>query len=218
MPHFFALRSLFIALTLVPMQLVSQVIWTEPAFPSAADQVVLHYNSALGNGELQAVIPVYIHTGVITSNSTGPSDWQHVQTAWGTADADALLNPEGDGIHSFDFNGLSLADYYGIDEGEEIESLAMVFRNSTGSLVGRAEDNSDIFYTVSNGSFSASLMTPALGYAVLTIDEEFEIFGQASEPCDLSLLINGEVVATDFGSELAYSFSAAACRSAKTIG
>ena len=210
MPHFFALRSLFIALTLVPMQLVSQVIWTEPAFPSAADQVVLHYNSALGNGELQGVIPVYIHTGVITSNSTGPSDWQHVQTAWGTADADALLNPEGDGIHSFDFNGLSLADYYGIDEGEEIESLAMVFRNSTGSLVGRAEDNSDIFYTVSNGSFSASLMTPALGYAVLTIDEEFEIFGQASEPCDLSLLINGEVVATDFGSELAYSFSAAA--------
>lgn len=209
MSHPLNLRCLFAALTLVPIQLAAQVIWTEPAFPSAADQVILHYNSALGNGELQGVIPVYIHTGVITSNSTGPSDWQHVQTTWGTADASALLNPEGDGIHSFDFNGMSLADYYGIDEGEEIESLAMVFRNSTGSLVGRAEDNSDIFYAVSNGSFSASLMTPSLGYAVLTIDEQFEILGQSSEPCDLSLLINGDVVTTDFGSEITYNFSAA---------
>ena len=75
------------------------------AFPTVDDQVTLYYNSALGNGELQGVIPVYIHTGVITSNSSGPSDWQNVQTAWGTSDPLALLNPEGNGIHTFDFNG-----------------------------------------------------------------------------------------------------------------
>ena len=85
MQHHLPLRSLIIALILVPVELLSQVVWTDPGFPSVTDQVVLHYNSALGNGELQGVIPVYIHTGVITSNSSGPSDWQHVQTAWGTA-------------------------------------------------------------------------------------------------------------------------------------
>ena len=77
----------------------AQLVWTEPAFPTMEDEVTLYYNSALGNGELEGVIPVYIHTGVITSNSSGPSDWQNVQTAWGTSDADALMNPEGAGIH-----------------------------------------------------------------------------------------------------------------------
>ena len=54
---------------LVPSLLQGQVVWTDPAFPTIDDQVTLYYNSALGNGELQGVIPVYIHTGVITSNS-----------------------------------------------------------------------------------------------------------------------------------------------------
>ena len=63
---------------LIPSLLHGQLVWTEPAFPTVDDQVTLYYNSALGNGELQGVIPVYIHTGVITSNSSGPSDWQNV--------------------------------------------------------------------------------------------------------------------------------------------
>ena len=57
-----------------------QVIWTDPAFPTADDLVTLYFDSGLGNGELEGVIPVYIHTGVITSESSGPSDWQFVQT------------------------------------------------------------------------------------------------------------------------------------------
>ena len=130
---------------LIPSLLHGQIVWTEPAFPTVDDQVTLYYNSALGNGELQGVIPVYIHTGVITSNSSGPSDWQNVQTAWGTSDPLALLNPEGGGIHTFDFNGLTISDYYQLDEGETAESLAMVFRNSSGTLVGRNADGSDIF-------------------------------------------------------------------------
>jgi hypothetical protein len=91
-----------------------QVIWTEPAFPEQDDLVTLYFNSALGNGELQGVIPVYMHTGVITNQSSGPSDWQFVQTDWGVADASYVLTPLGNGIHSFDFNGLSLSEYYNL--------------------------------------------------------------------------------------------------------
>ena len=46
-----------------------QVVWTEPALPTPDDQVTLYYDASQGNGELAGVIPVYIHTGVITSNS-----------------------------------------------------------------------------------------------------------------------------------------------------
>ena len=193
---------------LVPSLLQGQVVWTEPAFPTVDDQVTLYYNSALGNGELQGVIPVYIHTGVITSNSSGPSDWQNVQTAWGTSDPLALLNPEGNGIHTFDFNGLTISDYYQLDEGETVESLAMVFRNSSGTLVGRNADGSDIFYEVSSGSFSTSLQTPENGYAVLDLGDTYTILGQASEFCELSLEINGEVVTTVTGMSLLYDFEA----------
>lgn len=193
---------------LVPSLLQGQVVWTEPAFPTVNDQVTLYYNSALGNSELQGVIPVYIHTGVITSNSSGPSDWQNVQTAWGTSDPLALLNPEGNGIHTFDFNGLTISEYYQLDEGETVESLAMVFRNSSGTLVGRNADGSDIFYEVSSGSFSTSLQTPENGYAVLDLGETYSILGQASESCELSLEINGEVVTTVTGTTLSYDFEA----------
>ena len=193
---------------LIPSLLHGQIVWTEPAFPTVDDQVTLYYNSALGNGELQGVIPVYIHTGVITSNSSGPSDWQNVQTAWGTSDPLALLNPEGGGIHTFDFNGLTISDYYQLDEGETAESLAMVFRNSNGTLVGRNADGSDIFYEVSSGSFSTSLQTPENGYAVLDLGDNYTILGQASESCELSLEINGEVVTTVTGTSLSYDFEA----------
>ena len=193
---------------LAPLTHQAQVIWTVPAFPTTDDQVTLYYNSSEGNGELEGVIPVYIHTGVITSNSSGPSDWQNVQTAWGTSDPLALMNPEGSGIHTFDFNGLTLSEYYQLDAGETIESLAMVFRNSTGSLVGRNVDGSDIFYEVSSGSFSTSLQTPDNGYAVLNLGETFAVLGQASESCNLSLLINGDEVLTVSGTELEYLFEA----------
>ena len=204
----FPLMSMSLVFIFGSWNVQSQIVWTEPAFPTADDLVTLYYNSALGNGELQNVIPIYIHTGVITSASSGPSDWQNVQTNWGSTDANCLMSPEGNGVHSFDFNGLSLTDYYGIGGEITIESLAMVFRNANGSLVGRNADGSDIFLEVSSGSFSASLQTPELGYAVLEIGETFEILGLTSESCSIDLLINDEVVATAEGTSIAHVFEA----------
>jgi 1,4-alpha-glucan branching enzyme len=183
-----------------------QVIWTEPAFPEQDDLVTLYFNSALGNGELQGVIPVYMHTGVITNQSSGPSDWQFVQTDWGVADASYVLTPLGNGIHSFDFNGLSLSEYYNLPEGTVIESLAMVFRNASGSLVGRNENGSDIFYEVSNGGFSASILSPALSSSVLELGETIELIGQTSENSDMALMINDESVANSSGTSFNYIF------------
>jgi 1,4-alpha-glucan branching enzyme len=194
-----------LGLLLFAQQATSQVVWTEPAFPTADDFVTLYYNSGLGNGELEGVIPVYIHTGVITSESSGPSDWQYVQTDWGVGNSDCVLTP---GINSFDFNGLTLSDYYAIPEGISIESLAMVFRNASGSLVGRNADGSDIFYEVSTGAFSASIQSPELGYAVLAIGESLELTGQTSEASAMELFLNGQSVTTASGTNLSYTFEA----------
>lgn len=201
--------SVFLTLLFAGIGATSQVVWTEPALPSQNDQVTLYYDAAEGNGELTGVIPVYIHTGVITSNSMGPSDWQNVQTNWGTADANAVMSFQGGTLHTFNFNGMTLADYYGLDAGETIESLAMVFRNAPGTLVGRNADGSDIFYAVSDGNFAASITAPTLAYEVLNIGDSFEIACVTSEPSDLSLLINGaEVASLSDATELSYTFEA----------
>ena len=193
---------------LIHLQGIGQIVWTEPAFPTQDDQVTLYYDANLGTGQLVGVIPVYIHTGVITSASTGPSDWQHVQTSWGVADPVAVMNPEGNGVHSFDFGGQTLAEFYGPNAGEQIESLAMVFRNVTGSLEGKNADGSDIFYAISDGSFTASLLTPEGGTALLNAGEALEVQGLASEPASLSLTVDGTEVAASDGTSIAYTFEA----------
>jgi 1,4-alpha-glucan branching enzyme len=201
--------SVLLMLLLAGIGATSQVVWTEPALPSQDDVVTLYYDAAEGNGELTGVIPVYIHTGVITSNSSGPSDWQNVQTNWGTADANAVMSFQGGTLHTFDFNGMTLADYYGLEAGESIESLAMVFRNAPGTLVGRNADGSDIFYAVSDGNYAVSITSPALAYEVMDIGDSFEIACVASEASDLSLLVNGiEVASVVNATELNYTFEA----------
>ena len=105
----------------------AQIIWTEPAFPTQDDVVTLYYDVSQGNAALLNEEPpcppcpfVFAHTGVITSESTSPSDWQYVQNPWpngnNTSEANngnTLLPVEGT-IHSFDFGGVSLAEYYGV--------------------------------------------------------------------------------------------------------
>ncbi|MEY5043398.1 MAG: hypothetical protein RJA19_625 [Bacteroidota bacterium] len=185
-----------------------QIVWTDPPFPTQDDVVTLYYNANLGNGQLANVIPVYIHTGVITSASTGPSDWQHVQTNWGVANADYLLTPQGNGIHTFTFGGQTLASYYDLAPGEQIESLALVFRNYNGSLQGKNADGSDIFYAISDGGFAAQLITPEMGYAVLESGESITLQGVATEAAALRILINGDEVAAANGTGISHTFTA----------
>ncbi len=185
----------------------SQILWTDPTFPTQDDVVTLYYNALEGNGEVAGVQPLYCHTGVITSLSENESDWQHVQGNWGTADSNVLMNYLGDNIYTFDFGGQSLADFYGLLAEETITSLAMVFRNMSGTLVGREADGGDIYYAIGDGSFSATILSPGNPSTAINLGESIEIAGISSESADLEILINGGSVATaSAASELNYTF------------
>lgn len=111
--------------------LTAQLVWTDPAFPTPEDQVTLYYDIAEGNGALLEANPpfpggpfIYAHTGVITNESSSPADWQHVQNPWpgngnlSEANNGNVLLPVEGTVHSFDFGGLTLAEFYGVDTGE----------------------------------------------------------------------------------------------------
>ena len=131
-------------------------MWTEPAFPTANDQVTLYYDIAEGNGALLSANLLsggpfaFAHTGSSPAEHVS-ADWQHVQNLAGNGNlseannGNVLLPVEGT-VHSFDFGGLTLAEYYGVDA-ETIEQLAFVFRNANGSLVGKTADEGDISTT-----------------------------------------------------------------------
>ncbi|MFT5922693.1 MAG: hypothetical protein ACI8TS_002031, partial [Flavobacteriales bacterium] len=185
----------------------SQIIWTEPTFPTQDDQVILYYDATEGNGNVAGIIPLYVHTGVITTASVDQSDWQHVAGNWGTNDPNVLMNAEGGSIYSFDFNGFTLAEFYDLNIGEDILELAMVFRNANGSVVGREADGGDIYFPVSDGNFTTSIATPAQASTAIYPDESTDVIGQASEASTLSISVNGdEVISETDAVEITWTF------------
>lgn len=149
--------------------------------------VTLSYNALQGNAELAGQNQVYIHTGVITDQSTGPSDWRYVTTQWGQADPDYQLTFLGNNNFEFDFLGQTLRDYYSVPMGEEILQLAFVFRTANGNLVGRDTDGSDIYADIYQAGFAATFVDPATGPVLVSQTGTFDVDGLASGTADIEL-------------------------------
>ena len=108
----------------------------DPVFPAATDNVTIYFNAAQGNAALAGFAgPVYAHMGVITDQSTSPSDWKHVVTTWGTADAVGQMTFVAPNLWKKTF---TINTFFNIPANETVLKLAFVFRNQSGSIVGRA--------------------------------------------------------------------------------
>lgn len=179
-----------------------------PPFPKLNDDVTVYYNATEGNGALNNVPPpIYAHTGVITNNSTSPSDWKHVQTNWGVADANGLMTSLGNNQYSKSFN---IKNFYGIQASETVSQLAFVFRNENGSIVGRAEDGSDIFYPVypDNAGLLSRFIKPAAPFLLKQINDQIVIKAAVSEESLMTLTDNGtELVVDQDGTILDYNLT-----------
>src|SRR6187549_1105452 len=187
------ITSLFsgIFLTLLSYNSLSgQVVEVIPVFPKVTDDVTITFNATQGNGALAGISPVYAHAGLITAASTNPSDWKHVQGNWGTPDPNVLMTNLGNNRHSISYN---IKDFYGVDESEGVESLAFVFRNASGTAVGRSGDGSDIFYPVypSDVEFQSVLLAPQQASLALFENDLLLIKGATSQDADLYIYDNG---------------------------
>lgn len=200
------IQSTFILLfMLISMFSNAQIITTIPAFPTQNDTITIIYNASEGNGDLNNVIPIYAHTGVITSNSSTSSDWLHVVGDWGTADPDVLMTPLGNNLHEIVIN---VQEFYSIDDGEEVYQLAFVFRNGNGTLVGREENGDDIFVDLYPEGLAAAIITPNNG-TLLQSDAIEGILAQSADSADLTLFIDDvEVAAILNDIEINYDFVA----------
>ncbi|MDX5319484.1 MAG: Por secretion system protein, partial [Bacteroidota bacterium] len=161
---------------------------TDPAFPTENDSIVIVYDATAGNGALTGYTPVYAHTGVITSASANGNDWRHVQGNWGTMDSKVLMTPLGNNLHRIAFR---IRDFYQVPAGETVLKLAFVFRNQSGTVVGRASDGSDIFLDLYSGGYSVKWDSPDPQNRLYQIQDSVQLKVSASDSSELTLFVNG---------------------------
>jgi glycosidase len=195
------------ALLLLPLGAAAQVTCI-PVFPKTDDNVTITFDATQGNGALAGVSPVYAHLGVITNLSNSPSDWKYVKTTWGIADPAAAMTNAGANLWTKSFN---IRSFFGVPQGETVQKLAFVFRDSSGGKVGRAADGGDIFYTVYPDNFGLQtvLITPSSSPLLATAGSNIPVRAAASVSANLVLYDNGAQVATGAGTLLETNLTAA---------
>ena len=181
-------------------------IWAQisvsPTFPTVDDNVTITYDATQGNAALSGVSPIYTHTGVITTASTSTSDWKYTKYPWTTNAADNVLTALGSNKHSITYN---IRSYYGIPaSGVTVKQLAMVFRNATGSQVGKTSAEGDILYDVWDGtSFVSKITTPSVPNITVNIGDMVAFQGETSaNAASMVLRLNGSLVKSASGVKL----------------
>lgn len=197
---------LFCLAAVSPLLSWSQVITTQPVFPNVDDTVTIIYDATEGNGALTGISPVYAHTGVITTNSTSPTDWKYVQGQWGTPDPDVLMTDLGNNRHSITYH---IRSFYGIPASDSVLEMAFVFRDAAGNTVGRAFDGSDIFVPVYDTSLHAKIVTPTGGPVFKNPGDQIFIYGASSKSASLALYENGNLLAQATGDSIGYTLNVA---------
>ena len=141
--------------------------WT-PDFPVESTQpFVITMDATKGNKGLNAYTPtndVYVHIGVITNKSASSSDWKYSKFTWGTATPAANAVYTGNGsttwTWTYTING-GIRTFFGInDPTEKIVKVAILFRNSAGSIAQRNADASDMYMPIYDNNLAVRITNP----------------------------------------------------------
>lgn len=149
-----AFLPLFFAWQLQVTFLWSQVTLS-PEKPGLSEEVVLTFNAAEGDAGLKGYTgDVYLHTGLITAQSSHGGDWKRVVADWNQNDERLRLTRIAPDRYQLRFR---ITDLYGVETNEEIYSLAFVFRSADGLRTGKAVGGTDIFYPLRESPFRRTL-------------------------------------------------------------
>ena len=182
----------------------SQLLTWSPQFPTDASSITITMDATKGNQGLMGFAgPVYMHWGVITNLSTGPSDWKHVTTTWGTTTAPTAISI---GTNKWLISLTNPRTFFSVPAGETILKVVLLFRNAAGSLVQRNADGSDMYipiYPSSTGNIiqiTKPLRTPTynMGYETFTptVGASVPVTAISAISGNLTLSLNGTQFAT----------------------
>ena len=195
-----------------PLQIFAQVITTSPAFPIENQPVIITFHANQGNLGLEGYDgDVYVHTGVITVNSTSGSDWKYVVSNWGENIEKCKLTRIATDTYSLNI-GPSIREYYEVPVEDTILKIAMVFRsdfpvNDESYFEGKTADGGDIFTDVYELGLNVDIESPISG-EIVGLNETTQIIVNASEAELVKFYINNEFIGDYPAEGFTYDFQA----------
>ncbi len=213
-------RSLFFSLvalisTTVNMTVNAQVVSFEPNFATQYDSVTIYFDATQGNGALEGFSGrVFLHTGVITSESSSGSDWKYVPAGWESYPANLEAEQVGENRWKFTY-APDIRTFFGITgTTEEVLEIAMLFKGTrtlSGAplAVGRDKGNSDIFVELSTGGVEVRFVKPANELSLIKESDSLQIIGLGSATTgslQLSLYEDDQLVEQTTNDTIAYMF------------
>ncbi len=104
------------------------VLTTDPVFPIHDQGVTITFDATRGNGDLMNYAgDIYAHTGLITSESDGNNDWQHIKTEWGVNTDELKFTRIS--TNEYQLNIDNIRTFYDVPADEEIYKITMVIRS-----------------------------------------------------------------------------------------
>ncbi len=186
----------------LPLCVLAQLITTTPAFITEnTGEVEVVFDATLGTGGLKDYTgEVYVHTGVITSESKNDADWKHVVSEWGENIDKCKLTSLGNNKWKL-LIAPSVKEYYGVGDGEKIRKLAFVFRSAKPVsadkwLEGKADGGKDIFVDVYEAGLNVNFVQPT-EHLLLDKGESIDFVVNASSVASMELLVNNTAVKTE---------------------
>jgi hypothetical protein len=155
----------------------AQVITGNPSLPDPNGAVEITFYADRGTAGLRGFNgDVYAHTGVITSKSTGPTDWRYVKTNWGQNTPETKLTKIT--TDRWRLTIPNIRAYYNVPQNEEILQLTFVFRSANSTQEGKDVGAKDIYLPVLRPGAIPYFKTPTQNTVNLEQNESIAIEGR----------------------------------------
>jgi len=201
----------------------AQVVTADPVFPVASGPVVITFHADRGDMGMKDYTgdDVYAYTGLITSLSTGPSNWKYVVSGVWSVDYPppdkVKMTRTGANTYTLTITP-SIREWYAVPAEEQILQMAFVFRNGNASRTGRDVGGLDIFYDVSQeAAFDLRLLQPDLYTSLVDPGQEITVEASASVCDSIILYQNGTQLVKVTETTLSHTITAAASGSFKLL-
>lgn len=210
-----SLKLLFVFVLFYSIAGYSQLVTTEPDFPTELDSIVIFLDATQPGAEelLNYTGTVYAHTGVITN--LGGSTWQHVIGSWGVNNTQPALTRLGPNLYKLTV-GYPRQFYSVTNPSEIIFQMAVVFRSADASKQTRPDIFIDLYQqglniVIQNPPVSIDFGDPLRSPAFVKQGESLPInilvVEVGTQISTLTLFVDNSQVAQSNTNELSYNFN-----------
>jgi len=188
----------FISFLKVNYSLFGQIVYTEPALPTADASVIVYFNS-VGTPFEDYTGSIYTHTGITVNGN----QWQHVIGSWGNNTNQPQLTMVSANLYKLEMTP-TIRAFYGATANENITEMCFVFRSADGGT----QTSPDIFIEVYEVGLNVSITFPDINPYFVDPGASIEVNVESTQAQSISLYVDNTLIATVTGNSLLESIQA----------